>query len=68
MSDIITLKLSSIHGIIAALVFLVGGGGFLAAIRRSGRQATTETDPEAVELVVAGTVDGGITFNADASE
>ena len=51
MSDLLTLKLSPTHAIIAILVFLAGGGGAVAASRRnSGR--TREADPEAMELMV----------------
>lgn len=63
MSDTITLKLSPIHGIIAALVFFAGGGGVFAAMRRNRRRATADADPEAVELVVTGAADGSVTLD-----
>ena len=65
MSDIITLEISSFHGVITALVFLAGGGGIFATIRCSRRRVPTEADPEAVELVVMGIVDGSVTLNVD---
>ena len=56
MSDILTVKLSTIHGIIAVVVLLFGGGGVFAVSRRnSGR--TRQADPEAIELVVSAAVE-----------
>ena len=62
MSDLLTIKLSPTHGIIAALIFLGGGGAFAVSRRNSGR--TTEADPEAIELVVRDTVEDGVTMEA----
>ena len=51
MSDLLTIKLSPTHAIIAVLVFLAGGGGAVAVSRRNSGRAR-EADPEAMELVV----------------
>ena len=61
MSDGIFIKFTSLHGIIAALVLLTGGGVFTAFRRRS--QRARAADPEAIELMVTQTVEDGVTVD-----
>ena len=69
MSDIITVKISFMHVLTAALALLGGGGGVFVAIRRN--QQRVRAYPEAIELEVTGAVEGnsvvGTSDDVDAS-
>lgn len=62
MSDTIAFKFSPLHAVMLAFALLTGGGGAFAVFRRNSARGG-EADPEAVELVGAGTVEGSVTLD-----